>query len=252
VPFIAETGGINAMIVDATALPEQVTDDVIASAFRSAGQRCSALRLLCLQEDIADHMLEMIVGATRELSLGDPRVLATHIGPVIDRAAQERLEAHIEMAKRSARLHYAGQMPAELAQKGSYVAPHIFELAHIEELQEEVFGPILHVVRYKASELDLLLDAIEAKGFGLTLGLHSRIDDTIDRVLERRLAGNCYVNRNMIGAVVGTQPFGGFGLSGTGPKAGGPSYLKRFCLEQTVTINTAAVGGNASLIAAAQ
>ncbi len=248
VPFIAETGGINAMIVDATALPEQVTDDVIASAFRSAGQRCSALRLLCVQEDVADHMIAMIVGAAAELALGDPRDLSVQIGPVIDAAAHDALEAHITAMKTSAHVHFAGKVPDDAPRCGFYVAPHIFELASVADLTREVFGPVLHIVRYKANELDALLDAIAAKGFGLTLGIHSRIDATIEHIIARRLAGNVYVNRNMIGAVVGTQPFGGFGLSGTGPKAGGPNYLKRFTLEETVSINTAAVGGNASLM----
>jgi len=245
VPLIAETGGINAMIVDATALPEQVADDVVTSAFRSAGQRCSALRLLCVQEDVADRMIEMIVGAARELKLGDPRDSSTHIGPVIDAEAKARLDAHIEGMKRSARVHYAGEAPAA----GTFVAPHVFELRKAEALAEEVFGPVLHVARYKADQLDAVLDAIENSGYGLTLGVHSRIDATVERVVERLSVGNVYINRNMIGAVVGVQPFGGHGLSGTGPKAGGPHYLLRFATEQTVTINTAAAGGNATLIA---
>ncbi len=248
VPFVAETGGINAMIADATALPEQVTDDVIASAFRSAGQRCSALRLLCVQDDVADRMIDMIAGAAAELAIGDPRDLSVHVGPVIDAPARDALEAHIAVMKRSAHVHFAGTVPANAPARGFYVAPHIFELASVAELEREVFGPVLHVVRYKAAELDALLDAIAAKGYGLTLGIHSRIDATIEHIIARRLAGNVYVNRSMIGAVVGTQPFGGFGLSGTGPKAGGPNYLKRFTLEETVSINTAAVGGNASLM----
>ncbi|MDJ1157379.1 bifunctional proline dehydrogenase/L-glutamate gamma-semialdehyde dehydrogenase PutA [Chelatococcus sp. SYSU_G07232] len=245
VPLIAETGGINAMIVDATALPEQVADDVVTSAFRSAGQRCSALRLLCLQEDVADRMIEMVVGAAKELKIGDPCDPATHIGPVIDAEAKQRLDAHVAAMKKASRVHHAGAAPAE----GTYVAPHVFELADPAELKEEVFGPILHVVRYKAAELDKLIDAIDATGYGLTLGVHSRIDDTVEHIVRRLAVGNVYVNRNIIGAVVGTQPFGGHGLSGTGPKAGGPHYLLRFAIEQTVTINTAAAGGNASLIA---
>jgi RHH-type transcriptional regulator, proline utilization regulon repressor / proline dehydrogenase / delta 1-pyrroline-5-carboxylate dehydrogenase len=246
VPLIAETGGINAMIADATALPEQVTDDAIASAFRSAGQRCSALRLLCLQEDVADTMIAMIKGAAQELTIGDPRDLATHVGPVIDRAAREKLDTYIEKTKGSVIAHYAGAAP----KRGFYVAPHIFELKRVADLGQEVFGPVLHVVRYKAQALDDLLDAIAGLDYGLTLGIHSRIDATIEKIVARRLAGNCYVNRNMIGAVVGSQPFGGFGLSGTGPKAGGPDYLIRFTREQVVTINTAAAGGNASLLVA--
>jgi RHH-type transcriptional regulator, proline utilization regulon repressor / proline dehydrogenase / delta 1-pyrroline-5-carboxylate dehydrogenase len=246
--LIAETGGINTMIVDATALPEQVCDDVLASAFRSAGQRCSALRLLCLQEDVADKIIAMIAGAARELLAGDPRDTQVQVGPVIDGAAAANLNAHIAKMRSSAIVHFAGEIPPRAPTNGFYVAPHIFEIAAVGDLKREIFGPILHVVRYKAAELDGLLDSIEASGFGLTLAVHSRIDTTIDRILGRRLAGNCYVNRNMIGAVVGTQPFGGFNLSGTGPKAGGPHYLNRFSLEQTVSINTAAVGGNASLI----
>lgn len=246
--LIAETGGINAMIADATALPEQVCDDVLASAFRSAGQRCSALRLLCVQAEVADHMITMIAEAARELFIGDPRDPQVHIGPVIDADAKARLDAHIARMRASAIVHYAGELPAQVSQGGFYVAPHIFELASVHDLTCEVFGPVLHVVRYKAAELDLLLDKIAESGSGLTLGVHSRIEDTIGRILDRRLAGNCYVNRSMIGAAVGTQPFGGFNLSGTGPKAGGPHYLNRFWLEQTVSINTAAAGGNARLI----
>jgi RHH-type transcriptional regulator, proline utilization regulon repressor / proline dehydrogenase / delta 1-pyrroline-5-carboxylate dehydrogenase len=243
VPLIAETGGINAMIVDATALPEQVADDVVTSAFRSAGQRCSALRLLFVQDDVADRMIEMIAGAARELRIGDPRELATHIGPVIDTDAKQRLESHIARMKSEARVHFVGTAPS-----GQYVAPHIFELADADQLTEEVFGPVLHVVRYRAENLDRVLQSIERSGYGLTLGIHSRIDDLVEGVIDRLSVGNVYVNRNMIGAVVGVQPFGGHGLSGTGPKAGGPHYLTRFATEQTVTINTAAAGGNAALI----
>ncbi|WP_230530406.1 bifunctional proline dehydrogenase/L-glutamate gamma-semialdehyde dehydrogenase PutA [Microvirga roseola] len=245
VPLIAETGGINAMIVDATALPEQVADDVVTSAFRSAGQRCSALRLLCVQEDVADRMIEMIAGNARELKIADPREISTHVGPVIDREAKDKLDAHIAAMKRQAKVHYAGEAPAA----GTYVAPHIFELNKPHDLAQEVFGPVLHVVRYKAGRLEEILQAIEGTRYGLTLGVHSRIDATVARVVEALSVGNVYVNRNMIGAVVGVQPFGGHGLSGTGPKAGGPHYLLRFATEQTVTINTAAAGGNANLIA---
>lgn len=244
VPLIAETGGINAMIADATALPEQVADDVVTSAFRSAGQRCSALRLLFVQEDVADRMIEMIAGAARELKIGDPSDVATHVGPVIDAEAKQRLDAHIARMTRAARLHFAGTAP-----QGCFVAPHIFELREASQLSEEVFGPILHVVRYRAENLERILQAIERTGYGLTLGVHSRIDDTIEAIIDRVQVGNIYVNRNMIGAVVGVQPFGGNGLSGTGPKAGGPHYLARFATEQTVTINTAAAGGNAALLA---
>jgi RHH-type proline utilization regulon transcriptional repressor/proline dehydrogenase/delta 1-pyrroline-5-carboxylate dehydrogenase len=243
VPLIAETGGINAMIADATALPEQVTDDVVTSAFRSAGQRCSALRLLFVQDDVAEQIIKMITGAARELKIGDPKDPATHIGPVIDGQAKQRLDSYIARMKKQARVHFAGAAP-----QGNYVAPHIFELSDAADLSEEVFGPILHVVRYPADGLARVLERIEQSGYGLTLGIHSRIDDTIAQVIDALQVGNVYVNRNMIGAVVGVQPFGGYGLSGTGPKAGGPHYLPRFATEQTVTINTAAVGGNAALL----
>ncbi|MFT4120466.1 bifunctional proline dehydrogenase/L-glutamate gamma-semialdehyde dehydrogenase PutA [Bradyrhizobium sp.] len=244
VPLIAETGGINAMIADATALPEQVADDVVTSAFRSAGQRCSALRLLFVQEDVADRMIEMIAGAAKELKIGDPAGVATHVGPVIDMEAKQRLDAHVARMKTEARLHFAGTAP-----DGCFVAPHIFELKDAQQLTEEVFGPILHVVRYRAETLGRVLQAVAATGYGLTLGIHSRIDDTVETIIDRAQIGNIYVNRNMIGAVVGVQPFGGNGLSGTGPKAGGPHYLARFAAEKTVTINTAAAGGNAALLA---
>jgi RHH-type proline utilization regulon transcriptional repressor/proline dehydrogenase/delta 1-pyrroline-5-carboxylate dehydrogenase len=247
-PLIAETGGINAMIVDATALPEQVTDDVIASAFRSAGQRCSALRLLCVQDDVAGRVLDMVMGAARELKLGDPREPATQVGPVIDAQAKDKLERWIAAMDRGGRLRFrldAGPLPS----KGTYVAPAIVELDRARDLQEEVFGPVLHVVRWRADALDALLDDIAGNGTALTLGIHSRIDETVERIAARLANGNVYVNRNMIGAVVGSQPFGGSGLSGTGPKAGGPHYLHRLALEQVVTVNTAAAGGNAALLA---
>jgi len=250
VPFIAETGGINAMIVDATALPEQVTDDVMASAFRSAGQRCSSLRLLCVQEDVADDMLAMIAGAAAELSLGDPREPETDVGPVIDADAKARLDRWIAEHAARGRVRFRWDRDRRLPQAGTYVAPTIIDLDDPDQLTEEVFGPILHVVRWRADALDRVLDGIAASGFGLTLGVHSRIDATVARVIARLANGNVYVNRNMIGAVVGTQPFGGTGLSGTGPKAGGPNYLRRFATEQTVTINSAAIGGNASLLTA--
>jgi RHH-type proline utilization regulon transcriptional repressor/proline dehydrogenase/delta 1-pyrroline-5-carboxylate dehydrogenase len=249
VPLIAETGGINAMIVDATALPEQVTDDVIASAFRSAGQRCSALRLLCVQDDVADRVIDMVAGAARELKIGDPRDPATHVGPVIDVAAKDRLDGWIADMARQGRVRFRGGRAGKLPTAGCYVLPTIIELTRAADLQEEVFGPVLHVVRWRADAIDRLLDDIAATGYGLTLGIQSRIDATIRHIVERLPTGNIYVNRNIIGAVVGTQPFGGSGLSGTGPKAGGPSYLRRFALEQVVTVNTTAVGGNASLLA---
>jgi RHH-type proline utilization regulon transcriptional repressor/proline dehydrogenase/delta 1-pyrroline-5-carboxylate dehydrogenase len=246
VPLIAETGGVNAMIVDATALPEQVTDDVIVSAFRSAGQRCSALRVLCIQEDVADRVLNMVIGAARELSLGDPRDLATHVGPVIDGEAKSKLERWIAMMDSSEAVRF--RLEASPPAGGTYVAPTIIELASARELKEEVFGPVLHLVRWRSSDLDRLLDDIAASNTALTLGIHSRIETVVAHVVARMPHGNVYVNRNMIGAVVGSQPFGGTHLSGTGPKAGGPNYLRRFALEQVVTVNTAASGGNATLL----
>jgi RHH-type transcriptional regulator, proline utilization regulon repressor / proline dehydrogenase / delta 1-pyrroline-5-carboxylate dehydrogenase len=248
VPLIAETGGINAMIVDATALPEQVTDDVIASAFRSAGQRCSALRLLCVQDDVADRIIAMVAGAARELKIGDPRDPATHVGPVIDAAAKDKLDDWVAGMEAQGRVLFRGGT-AGLPAAGHYVPPAIVELERAADLREEVFGPVLHVVRYRAEELDRLLGDIAATDYGLTLGIQSRIDSTVRHIVARLSTGNIYVNRNIIGAVVGTQPFGGTGLSGTGPKAGGPNYLRRFALEQVVTVNTTAVGGNASLLA---
>jgi RHH-type proline utilization regulon transcriptional repressor/proline dehydrogenase/delta 1-pyrroline-5-carboxylate dehydrogenase len=250
VPLIAETGGINAMIVDATALPEQVTDDVVASAFRSAGQRCSALRLLCVQEDVAERIIEMIAGAARELALGDPRDPATHIGPVIDDDAKRRLDRWIADMAGQGRVLFRWDDTHALPARGRFVPPTMIALDRARNLKEEVFGPILHVVRWRADELDALLDDIAANGTALTLGIHTRIDATVERIIARLPTGNVYVNRSMIGAVVGTQPFGGTALSGTGPKAGGPNYLRRFASEQTVTINTAAAGGNATLLTA--
>jgi len=249
VPLIAETGGINAMIADATALPEQVVDDVIASAFRSAGQRCSALRLLCLQDDVAERMLDMLAGAARELKVGDPRDIATHIGPVIDAEAKANLDGWIAAKEKACQVRFRWDQDRPLPAAGTYVAPVIIALESARDLKDEVFGPVLHVVRWKAGELDALLDDIAANGTALTLGVHSRIDFTAARVVARLSHGNVYVNRNMIGAVVGTQPFGGTLLSGTGPKAGGPNYLRRFTTEQVVTVNTAAAGGNAGLLA---
>jgi RHH-type transcriptional regulator, proline utilization regulon repressor / proline dehydrogenase / delta 1-pyrroline-5-carboxylate dehydrogenase len=252
VPLIAETGGINPMIVDATALPEQVTDDVIASAFRSAGQRCSALRLLCLQEDIAEQVIEMIAGAARELKLGDPRDPSTHVGPVIDAEAKQKLDEWIDMMQRQGRVRFRWDQFAPLPSSGTFVPPTIVALDRAQDLTQEVFGPILHVVRWRADALDALADEIAANGYALTLGINSRIDATVDRITARLANGNIYVNRNIIGAVVGTQPFGGSALSGTGPKAGGPNYLRRFAAEQVLTINTAAAGGNTSLLTAEQ
>jgi RHH-type proline utilization regulon transcriptional repressor/proline dehydrogenase/delta 1-pyrroline-5-carboxylate dehydrogenase len=249
VPLIAETGGVNPMIVDATALPEQVTDDVITSAFRSAGQRCSALRLLCVQDDVADRMVEMIAGAARELKLGDPADPSTHVGPVIDDDAKERLDQWIAAMSAQGRVRFRWDAFKPLP-AGRFVPPTIVALESARDLTEEVFGPILHVVRWRADALDALLDDIAANCTALTFGIHSRIDDTVERIVARIPHGNVYINRSTIGAVVGTQPFGGTLLSGTGPKAGGVNYLHRFSTEQAVTINTAAAGGNASLLTA--
>jgi RHH-type proline utilization regulon transcriptional repressor/proline dehydrogenase/delta 1-pyrroline-5-carboxylate dehydrogenase len=247
-PLVAETGGINAMIVDATALPEQVTDDAIGSAFRSAGQRCSALRLICLQEEVAGRMLTMIAGAAQELSVGDPRQLSTHVGPVIDGEAKRALDEWIAAIQARGTVRFRWDAAHKLPAAGTYVPPTIVELASARDLDREVFGPVLHVVRWRAGDLDALLDDIAANGTALTLGVQSRIESTVAHVAARLPNGNVYVNRNMIGAVVGTQPFGGSGLSGTGPKAGGPNYLRRLALEQVVTVNAAAAGGNAALL----
>ncbi|MFT5639740.1 MAG: RHH-type proline utilization regulon transcriptional repressor/proline dehydrogenase, partial [Paracoccaceae bacterium] len=223
-PLIAETGGLNAMIVDSTALPEQAIKDIIASAFQSAGQRCSALRMLYLQEDIADQFLEMLYGAMDELVVGDPWVMKTDVGPVIDETAWADITAHIQRAKADGRLLKRLQTPAV----GTFVSPAVIKVNGIAELDHEVFGPVMHVATFKATEIDKVVDAINDTGYGLTFGMHSRIDDRVEQVTSRLKAGNIYINRNQIGAVVGSQPFGGEGLSGTGPKAGGPSYVARF------------------------
>jgi RHH-type proline utilization regulon transcriptional repressor/proline dehydrogenase/delta 1-pyrroline-5-carboxylate dehydrogenase len=246
--LIAETGGLNAMIVDATALPEQVVDDVIASAFTSAGQRCSALRVLYLQEEIADRVIDMLIGAMTLLTIGDPADPATDVGPVISKSALEGLQRHVGRMRAEADLLYACELP-EGAAAGHFLAPHLFELKSLDQLKTEEFGPILHVARYEAAELPRVIEAIRRTGFGLTLGVHSRVAAVAEHVFRNVQVGNTYVNRNMIGAVVGVQPFGGCGLSGTGPKAGGPHYLLRFATERTLTINTAAVGGNVELLA---
>jgi RHH-type proline utilization regulon transcriptional repressor/proline dehydrogenase/delta 1-pyrroline-5-carboxylate dehydrogenase len=247
VPLIAETGGVNAMIVDATALPEQVVDDVVTSAFTSAGQRCSALRVLYLQEEIADRVIEMLTGAMKCLVVGDPDELATDVGPVISEAALGRLRNHAARMRREAQLLYACPLNQQ-HEVGYFFAPHLFELRALDQLKTEEFGPILHVVRYPSGELPQVIEAIRRTGFGLTLGVHSRLESVADHVFRSLPVGNTYVNRNMIGAVVGVQPFGGQGLSGTGPKAGGPHYLLRFANERTLTINTVAVGGNVELL----
>jgi RHH-type proline utilization regulon transcriptional repressor/proline dehydrogenase/delta 1-pyrroline-5-carboxylate dehydrogenase len=247
VPLIAETGGQNAMIIDSSALPEQVVADALTSAFDSAGQRCSCLRLLYVQDDIAPRLLPMLAGAMAELSIGDPALLSTDIGPVIDEDARAALEKHFERMSHQARLLYQCPLPGS-AEHGIFFAPRAFEIDSARRLTGEVFGPILHVVRWRADRLDQVIDEIAATGFALTLGIHSRIDETARYILDRLGIGNSYVNRNMIGAVVGVQPFGGERLSGTGPKAGGPRYLYRFATERTVSTDTTASGGNASLL----
>lgn len=247
VPFIAETGGQNAMIVDSSALPEQVVRDAVDSAFRSAGQRCSALRVLFVQDDVADRIMNMLSGAMAELRVGDPSFLENDIGPVIDEAARDVLQAHVMRMESEARLVGKAAL-GEDVEHGVYFAPQAFEIEGIDVLEKEVFGPVLHIVRFKRDQLDAVIDSINGSGYGLTLGIHSRIDSTIAHIRNRARVGNVYVNRNQIGAVVGAQPFGGEGLSGTGPKAGGPRYLHRFAVERTVSTDTTAAGGNASLL----
>jgi RHH-type proline utilization regulon transcriptional repressor/proline dehydrogenase/delta 1-pyrroline-5-carboxylate dehydrogenase len=246
--LIAETGGQNAMIVDSSALPEQVVRDVIQSAFLSAGQRCSAMRILFVQTDVADHVLKMLAGAMKELTIGNPGLLENDVGPVIDQAQLEMLQNHVRRMEKEGRLVARAPVPEGLP-PGHWLAPAAFEIDSINQLEGEVFGPILHVIRYRSRDLDRVIDQINNTGYGLTLGVHSRIDRTQQYIASRVTVGNAYVNRNMTGAVVGVQPFGGEGLSGTGPKAGGPHYLFRLCTERTLTVNTAAVGGNASLLA---
>lgn len=247
VPLIAETGGQNGMIVDSTALLEQVVDDVISSAFLSAGQRCSALRVLFVQKDIADNLIQMLTGACRELSLGEPWKLDKDIGPVIDEKAQRILVDHIIKMKKEAKLLF--EYPQSMIPvSGTFVGPHIFEIESISQLEREVFGPILHIIRFDSKSLDDIIDSINDTGYGLTLGVHTRIENQAEKIFQKIRVGNTYVNRNMVGAVVGVNPFGGQGLSGTGPKAGGPHYLFRFATEKTFTVNTVATGGNAQLL----
>ena len=247
VPFIAETGGLNGMFVDTTALPEQVIDDVIASAFGSAGQRCSALRLLFLPNDTADGLVKGLVGAMDALSVGDPSKASTDVGPVIDEEARGALSRHAERLGREARIVHqldsAGQLPG-----GCFFGPVLAEIPSAGFLEREVFGPILHIVRYDPENLPAVAASLAARRYGLTLGVHSRIEGFAEEVARRVPAGNFYINRSMIGAVVGVQPFGGEGLSGTGPKAGGPHALLRFCVERAVSDNIAAQGGDPSLL----
>lgn len=246
-PFIAETGGQNAMIVDSSALIEQVVVDVLNSAFGSAGQRCSALRVLFVQDEMADKLIEMLRGAMAELKLADPALLSTDIGPVIDQAAKKTLQDHFDRMQQEAKLLYQVRL-AEDIDKTNFFAPCLFELDSLDHLKREVFGPILHVIRYAAKDREEVINSINHTGYGLTLGIQSRIQNTVDTITRQVHVGNQYVNRTMIGAVVGVQPFGGEGLSGTGPKAGGPHYLPRLCVERSLSINTTAAGGNASLL----
>jgi RHH-type proline utilization regulon transcriptional repressor/proline dehydrogenase/delta 1-pyrroline-5-carboxylate dehydrogenase len=246
VPLIAETGGINAMLVDSTALPEQVADAVVQSAFHSAGQRCSALRLLCLHEGIADPVIAMIRGAAKELVAGHPAELATDLGPVIDAEAFDGIGRHLQRLHAEAKPLLPAAEPATTLP--NLIPPQMFEVGAIADVKAEIFGPVLQVVRWGGDPTDVIRQ-INALGYGLTLGIQTRIDSRAQALATAARVGNVYVNRNMIGAVVGVQPFGGEGLSGTGPKAGGPNYLQRFCAEQTLTINTTAAGGNVALFA---
>ncbi len=246
-PLIAETGGQNCMIVDSSALPEQVVSDAVTSAFNSAGQRCSALRVLYVQDEIAPRIIELLKGAMDQLSIGDPARLTTDIGPVISDTAIEGLARHVDRMAHEARLIHQVMLDDHTA-CGTFFPPTAFEIDRLEQLPDEVFGPILHVIRYRAAALEQVINDINASGYGLTLGIHSRINSVINFIAQRARCGNIYANRNMIGAVVGSQPFGGEGLSGTGPKAGGPNYLRRFATERVLSINTAAVGGNTSLL----
>jgi RHH-type proline utilization regulon transcriptional repressor/proline dehydrogenase/delta 1-pyrroline-5-carboxylate dehydrogenase len=269
VPLIAETGGINAMLVDSSALPEQVVDAVVMSAFRSAGQRCSALRLLVVHSAIADGVIEMLQGAAQELQVGNPADLATDLGPVIDREAFDNIQRHITRLKNESKVLVGAGAATRFAQVkeepatragdteqnalsrpliANLIAPHAFEVESIAQVKAEIFGPVLQVVRWDGNPEDVIAQ-INALGYGLTLGIQTRIDSRAQALAAQAHVGNIYINRNMIGAVVGVQPFGGEGLSGTGPKAGGPHYLYRFCAEQTVTVNTTAAGGNAALLA---
>jgi RHH-type proline utilization regulon transcriptional repressor/proline dehydrogenase/delta 1-pyrroline-5-carboxylate dehydrogenase len=247
VPLIAETGGQNAMIVDSTALPEQVVADVLMSSFDSAGQRCSALRVLCLQEEIADHVLNMLAGAARALSIGDPADVRVDIGPVIDDDARAGLERHI-VAMRAAGARVSRLQISDACARGTFVAPTVIEIGSLADLEREVFGPVLHVLRYDPADIAKVGAALAAKGYGLTLGVHSRLESFAEAVIAAVPAGNVYVNRTIVGAVVGVQPFGGSGLSGTGPKAGGPHYLPRFAEERAISVNIAAQGGDPHLL----
>ncbi|MGL6029385.1 MAG: L-glutamate gamma-semialdehyde dehydrogenase, partial [Legionella sp.] len=247
IPLIAETGGQNAMLVDSSALLEQVVVDAVNSAFGSAGQRCSALRVLFVQEEVYPRTVELLKGAMAELVVGDPRWLSTDVGPVIDNEALTVQKNHVDAMKKRFEVLY--QCPLdESTDAGYFMPPTAIAIDNISALEGEIFGPVLHVIKFRKNELDKVIEQINQTGYGLTLGVHSRINETVEYIRERIHAGNCYVNRNMVGAVVGLQPFGGEGLSGTGPKAGGPNYLTRLCHERTYTVDTTAAGGNASLM----
>lgn len=249
IPFIAETGGQNAMIVDSTSLPEQVILDVVQSSFTSAGQRCSALRVLFVQEDIADKVVELLQGAMDELNIGNPEFYATDVGPVIDAKAKAALDEHVENISKGNKVLAQAFVDSKISDKGTFVTPIAIELKSISELKKEHFGPILHVIRFKNNEIEKVIESINATGYGLTFGIHSRNETFYNKVASKIDAGNIYINRNQIGAVVGVNPFGGHGLSGTGPKAGGPHYLARFINEKTISNNITAIGGNATLLA---
>jgi RHH-type proline utilization regulon transcriptional repressor/proline dehydrogenase/delta 1-pyrroline-5-carboxylate dehydrogenase len=247
--LIAETGGLNVMLADSSALAEQLVLDVVQSGFNSAGQRCSALRVLLVQEEIATRVQSLLAGCMDELVVGDPSRFETDVGPVIDDDALRMLEGYREQIVKDAR--WSHRAPLSAAASGRYFAPLAVEVESLAALEREIFGPVVHVVRYRARDLDALIGAINNLGYGLTLGIHTRIDGLAQRIARSLRVGNVYINRNMIGAVVGVQPFGGMGLSGTGPKAGGPHYLNRMATEQTITTNTAAIGGNAGLLSLA-
>lgn len=248
VPLIAETGGQNAIIADSSSLTEQVVDDVLLSAFGSAGQRCSACRVLFVQEEVADKTVKMLRGAMAELRVGNPQYYETDVGPLIDEEALANLQRHKTTLEGIGKFVAEAPLPDTLRQQGHYFAPIAYEIASLTELKQEVFGPALHIIRYRADQLPAVIREINESGYGLTFGYHTRIDSAAAKAIQDVAAGNIYINRSIIGAVVGVQPFGGNGISGTGPKAGGPYYLHRFATEKTVSINTTAAGGNASLV----
>ena len=243
IPFMAETGGLNFMIIDSSALTEQVVDDAIESGFNAAGQRCSALRILAIQDEVYDKTLKMLIGATKKIKIGLPNLLSTDIGPVIDQEAKDRINNHVKSFKSKV----LSQSSLESKYQGYYVTPTIIEIENLNEVKEEIFGPVIHVYKYKSNEIEKLISDINKMNYGLTLGIQSRIENTINYIFNNANIGNIYINRNIVGAVVGVQPFGGRGLSGTGPKAGGPNYLLKFANEKSYSYNTTAAGGNATL-----